>query len=204
MPSTYGGQEPFESFILYNYGDDTASPILSWLVSKDWITYHTVSIQARPGGLLTVSMDTPKGVDLAVDLDLETAGQALNYDQVMNTILLPDGPPDEAVWPLDGGRLEVDRYNDHDQASPVWFTVLDARSNTLVDYCVDIEDTSTPGDLSSDGRFAAISLRDEGPDVPHMDVTRDTVVLDLQTGRLAHLGQIKIVGWVELLEEQAP
>lgn len=193
----YVGFQTYEELALHDYSSGTSTPILPWLVGKDWVNFHTGGPGVGLDGLLDITVNRPYGFDFAKNLDLDSIREPKSYQEVMTAVMLPEGPPDFAEWSLGEELSIVERTAHEDEEAPTWFYVLDYDKMILKDYCLDVEFMSNPEDISVDGRFVAITYL-EGPLGSHPLYAKWVLILDLETGRFARIHKTQAIGWGEV------
>jgi len=147
-------------------------------------------------GNFTVVMQKPYGFDLGSNLSLETSAQVKNYGGAMKPIILPNGNPNfEIVWAFRSiNAFAFERY-DRDKFEPQKrsFYIYDYDQKILKDYCLDYGHSLPSNTYASpDERFLAWSIYElEGGYIKGKEV----VVLNLETGEIAQIPKLKLIGW---------
>jgi hypothetical protein len=191
-----------DGFFLYSYRTGQSAMIFRWLDEERWVEpdrftiYSQIRVIFNDNGLETMIIEKPYGMDLGGRLDLVQLSAEVEYSDVMKPIILPEGGPNMRLSVLAPQIFAIDRY-DRFQAEPrsSQFYVLDLTTLTVNDYCLDRGHASPVARASIDRRFVAWTVYDlEGG----FQNAKETLVLDLASGRIAKIPGVEFLGWVRL------
>lgn len=179
----YALGEDLDQFTIYNDANQTSMQAFQWLDDKEWIDFSNTGIYFQENGLFLVRVVRPYGLDLGIDLNLDTVMQSKVYEEVMKAIILPGAeipvfPGSTSGILLSNGMLIV-RYTSF-QANITHIYRLDFKDMVLNDYCFETDSGSIA--ISPDERFIAITTFHFGTVENPGYFVKDVVFLDLKTG----------------------
>jgi hypothetical protein len=188
-------------YMLFNYKDGSSRHIFQWLVNQEWLEQEEIAPRFNlnfwltEDGLMTMVVKKTYGFDIASSLDFKAISSIKNYDEVMKFIALPGEEPDiSLLWrPKDKKIFAFDRFNwskdtDHQ------FYIFDYQEMVLIDYCLNRGVIANNIYISPDGRFLGWNVQ-ESVDSGHPYNVKEVVILSLQTGRIAHIEGVRLIGW---------
>ena len=188
----YVGLQPYEEYVLFDYTSASSTPIAPWLIGVDWINYHTGGVSITDDGHFNIIVDRPYGFDFVTDLNLEAIRLDSEYEDIMKPFVLSNYADDWTVWELRKNIFGILVINDNDNS--VNFHTFNYSTDTLTDYCLDIEETYNLVSLSKSGRFIAITLLEDASG-ENLLYSKEVVILDLNTGFIARIEKMKAVDW---------
>lgn len=198
---------PYYSHYLYAYADNTVIPVFQWLRElRGWIPLKP-GIYRQQDGLFATRVMRSYGFDIAFDLSFEDILADAPYSDVMHPVVLPGGDStDLLTWPLLQRGSDPFPVFRQSQASPTpsYFYVFDFPTMTLMDYCLDehfldAARVATWVGSSPDQRFIAAVVEYLVDDaLGWYFETRESLLLDIGTGRFARLPGFHPVGWILL------
>ena len=194
-------------YYLFDYFSETSAANLMWLTDMEGPTTSIPGLGRRLNGGFSVIVERPYGFDMAVDLSYMDLMDESPYDEIMTPVHLPgddsidmdtytyeegnDGPFPVLRFSTDGGRRLAGLY------------LFDYEGMTVANYCLDValgDDMVISGLIytSHDGRFLATTIGQvEDGDLPRVQ-PRETLVLDLTSGRFARIQGLRCLGWLYL------
>ncbi len=197
-PATY-------DFTLYNLVTLDAMPAFQWLSGKRWAYWLTVHLDYLGDEYFTMFVTRSYGLDLGIDLDLETVLAPKTYEEVMQAIYLPGG--EFSVNLFQGGYLRSRNgmvlIPQPMENIPISFYFLGFQDLTLRDYCYTVEDHRstllyTSFRTSVSERFVIFTDTQFGSaDNPGGQFIKAVEILDLDTGHFASISdaQFNVIGW---------
>jgi hypothetical protein len=191
-----------DHWLLYNYRTHSEQVVLQWLEQEDWLysdpfiffTKLWIGFDDNLENSADVVILKPYGFDVASNLDFTTFSQATEYMDVMKPIALPGDSFETRLlrW-VDDNTIIFDRYEPplvKDQSH--FLFSLDISNSILYDYCLDRGNAGFP-QISPDGRFLAWTVYTGSSHA--VENVREIVILELETGLLAKLPEMELVGW---------
>lgn len=184
-------------FFLYDRVDDTSLDIFKWLENEDWIIWDAATLLGfgywqDELGLETIVIIRPHGFDIAYGLDFVTITEAIEYNEVMKKVIIPpgEGHLGENRYPTnlrlnwvsnDGSNfgLLVDSPDEGKQ-----YYIFEPQNMTLKDFCR-LPIGNIFAKASPDGKYLAWG-------------GEDSVVLELATGKFAHLSDMVFLDWIAI------
>lgn len=188
----YVGLQPFEEYALFDYSTGSSISIAPWLIGVDWINYHTGGVGITNDGFFDIVVNRPYGFDFVTGLDLETIRLDIEYEEIMRSFDLSNYADDWSVWSLGINTFGIHVIDDNDNSVDLY--TYNYSTNTLTDYCLDVEETYHRIILSKSGRFAAITIL-EGSSGENPLYSKEVIILDLNSGFIARIEKMKAVGW---------
>jgi hypothetical protein len=191
----YKGLAQFEEISLFSYKDEVSIPIYSWLLSKDYVNFHTANLSFGDKFSGIISRDY--GFDIGPPLSLNELQQDFDYSQIMQAVIMPDDPTYEfdtwfvMGW-LGGNQVLID-HTDKDLMSSIY--ILDFDRNILFDLCMTLP-MDYWWDISPEGKYLSVTtLAHNVPEEPWYSA-EETMIINLENGLQVSLGRIHVVGWL--------
>ncbi|MEP7137485.1 MAG: hypothetical protein ABI904_21375 [Chloroflexota bacterium] len=181
---------------VYDYENDKKLPAFLWLETVNPSDIQFTPIWVYGDGKFAVTITRPDGIDLAFNLDIQSARENKQYNDVMERIIFPERLLPSLVLgivPVENliALQRFDRFNS--SQSGKWFYVLDYKNKIIYDYCLDLKDSVMRVKFSPDGKFIAFSLdnftTNLEPDQHYI------VILNLESGTIAYLKEYTLVDW---------
>lgn len=182
---------------IYDFDQDKNLPVFSWLDSVDPFDMQVIKpIWVYDENKIAVTIAHPYGIDLAFNLDIQSASKIQPYNEVMKRVLLPERLlPISMLGVAPGKNLIAFQRFDHFNSAQGenWFYALDYNNEVVIDYCFDLQDSVEQTSFSPDGRFVAFSLADFSADLE--SDKHYVAIFDLHKGVVAYLRGYTAVGW---------
>ena len=188
---------------LYDYINEKELPVFHWLDEVDPFKLQRIPpVWVYDGDKFAVTVARSDGIDLALALDIHSAGEDKPYNAVMMKILMPEYLLPLYMYGFVPGKdmLALSRYGYISEVGgPSWFYILDFNNMVIKDYCFSIPGPVMPPRFSPDGRFAAFTIEDQPPS---LDKTKNyIVILDLDMGIMAFLDGYSVLDWGVMIEQ---
>lgn len=187
------------AYFLYDYTDDTTTPVFQWLNGIEGWHYLNAGVVRRGNGLFATMLDRAYGFDYAIDLPFEQIFEPKSYDEMMKGVALPGGYNENLLTVYDyystEGAFMVSRFkgDDRDQRP---FYIFDYQKKILKDYCLTLYN---PGEfsVSPDQRFMVMIKFEPAKINGIQDLKRTGIlVVDIQTGQFASLDGYSEGHWI--------
>lgn len=176
---------------LFNYTTGKTKTIFPWLKSEEWLNDYYVlknDFYVRMvDGRIDLKIAVSHGLDAA--LSLNPSANYTDYAAIMREIILPGENVTTRVLGWNNNLVFLERYDPNQDRQNVLFYALDIYNERLYDYCLDRSDGTINFVVSNDGRFLAWSKYSNPYEV---------VVLAVETGEVALLKDVELVGWGEV------
>jgi hypothetical protein len=182
---------------IYDYEEDKALPVFSWLNEVNPFDMQFMkSIWVYDVGAFAVTIPHPDGIDLALNLNLQSAGENSQYDDVMKRIIFPKSLLPASVLGIvpNSDWIALQRFDFFDSSKGEnWFYVLDYSNQIVYDYCFDLKDSVKRVKFSPDGKFVAFSLENFAADLEQDQ--HYVAILNLEIGTVTYLKGYVIIDW---------
>jgi hypothetical protein len=194
---------------LYDPESEISEAVFPWLTGEDVQPSGNKYFSWTSDGI-TLILPRANSIDLVVDLPVKSIDDP---NVSMTTVMLPF--PNEINseffpwWSVDAGILGFDilleDYNDNlEEVTNTRFLLLDYKNNFIYDYALDRADFQDERGVrsatiysSANGKYLAWSI----DELPGIRRSLGTIILDIETGRLAQLDiDYELVGWGRLLD----
>jgi len=182
---------------LYDFENDQTLPVFSWLEEVDPFDMQFVPpIWAYDDGKFAVTVARPNGIDLAFDLNIQSAQDKRRYEDVMKRITFPERLLPTTVLGIipSTNFIALQRFDFSDfSKGKKWFYILDYNNQTVYDYCLDLQDSVKRVKFSPDGKFVAFSLEDFAASLEQDQ--HYVAILNLEKGTTSYLRGYTLVNW---------
>jgi hypothetical protein len=182
---------------IYDYEEDKALPVFLWLDVVDPFDMQFIKpIWVYDEGKFAVTIARPDGIDLAFNLNIQSAGENKDYDDVMKRIIVPERLLPSSVLGIVPGKdlVALQRFDFFNSSQGEnWFYVLDYNNQIIYDYCFDLQDSVKRVKFSPDGKFVAFSLENFAADLEQDQ--HYIAILNLENGTIAYLKGYTLVDW---------
>ena len=186
-------------YFIYDFNNDESFQVFRWLLNEKVdplrVVFSFQPVWIYDKDRFAIALAQQDGIDLAIDLDIETAKEDVDYDNVMTSVILPERLNPAYVLGIVPGTSQVvlKRFDIYHASSPKWFYLINYEDRILIDYCFDLADSVSDIKFSPNGRFAAISLQKFS--VSSEQIGFYTVVIDLKIGTAAYLEDYVVIDW---------
>lgn len=182
---------------IYDYGEDKTLPVFSWLETVDPFDMQFIKpIWVYDEGKFAITIVRPYGIDLAFNLDLQSASESKQYSDVMERIIFPEHLLPASVLGIvpDNNLIGLQKYDFFNSSQGEnWFYVLDYNNQIIYDYCFNLQNLVKLVKFSPDGKFAAFSLENLATEIEQDE--RYVAILNLENGKVTKLKGYVLVDW---------
>jgi hypothetical protein len=194
---------PTYEFFLYNLDTLTAMPAVQWLSGRndvDWLTAHLFYLSKGYFNLLVTRF---YGLDIGIDLDLETVLAPKVYDDVMQVIYLPEGEYSVNTFSLQflDSQPKIVLLPRQMRETHIPLYLLDYQEMVLTDYCYSVqEDLFKSFAVSASEKFISFTKSQLGSnDYPGGEWIQAVEIVDLDTGHSAIVpdANFGVIGWIK-------
>jgi hypothetical protein len=118
------------NYYLYDYDTGENLPVFQWLPGVDLLE-SLLNLQLQPvwaydGEKFAIFVDRPYGIDIAMNIDIDTAVQEKSYDEIMKKYSIPDQfTPISVLGFVPDKDMVVFQSLDPHHVSPNWLFILD-------------------------------------------------------------------------------
>ena len=186
------------AFNIYDYSTGTSRPVLKWFSKEEWVRYFADSpwqymeLWSYNNNRIIILVKKSYGFDIATSLGIDILGESKSYGEVMQPIMIPEkGDELYTLWHAKSKpffAFEIAYIFNEDNNH---YYVFDFNQMILIDYCINI---GLDVYASPDDQFLAWNVMDKN----YPDRVKEIDILSLETGNIARLTGVELVGWGEV------